>query len=156
MKNDETKHLILGIGNSGRQDDGLGWKFLDKIKETLPNNYDCEYRYQLQIEDAELISTYNSVYFVDAHKEQFDDGYILKECYPKSDQGFTTHQLAPETVLYIANKLYNAELRSYILGISGQYFDLQIGLTKLAYSNLSKAITFFDKHVTTNKEEETS
>ena len=146
MKNGD-KHLVLGIGNSGRQDDGLGWMFLDKIKDSLPHNYDCEYRYQLQIEDAELISKYDTVYFVDAHKDQFDEGYILKECFPKSGQGFTTHQLPPESVLYLTEKLYMAQPKAYILGISGQQFDLHIGLTDMASSNLSKAIIFFDQRI---------
>ncbi len=153
MKNYDNKNIIIGIGNSGRKDDGLGWAFLDEIKSKLPSHFDIEYRYQLQIEDAELISTYKTVYFVDAHKDQFDKGYVLKECHPKSDQGFTTHQLAPETVLYISKKLYNTQPQAYILGISGQHFDLQIGLTEMASSNLSKAITFFDQSVVANLEE---
>jgi len=153
MRNGDSKHIIIGIGNSGRQDDGLGWMFLDYIKDRLPPNYDYEYRYQLQIEDADLISSYSSVYFVDAHKDQFDKGYVLKACLPKSDQGFTTHQLAPETVLYIANKLYNAQPQAYILGISGQHFELQIGLTEIAKSNLLKAVTGFNQRLVADLEE---
>lgn len=147
MKSNNHKHLIIGIGNVGRQDDGLGWIFLDVIKETLSDNFDCEYRYQLQIEDAELISTFDSVYFVDAHKDHFDQGFTLKECFPRSNGGFNTHHLAPETVLFIAKKLYNAEPQSYILGISGEQFKLQIGLTEIAQNNLSKAVTVFCQHL---------
>jgi Ni,Fe-hydrogenase maturation factor len=61
--------IILGIGNNGRQDDGLGWLFLDSLKD-LESKLTLEYRYQLQIEDAELISNYKTVIFVDASKSQ--------------------------------------------------------------------------------------
>jgi Ni,Fe-hydrogenase maturation factor len=66
---DLSRTLLIGIGNSGRADDGLGWAFLDEVEKTLPKNYDLEYRYQLQVEDAELISHYNTVFFIDAHKK---------------------------------------------------------------------------------------
>ena len=57
------KTLLFGIGNSGRSDDGLGWEFLDKIKPNFPIDFDMEYRYQLQIEDAELAKQYQRVMF---------------------------------------------------------------------------------------------
>ena len=52
MKKSDYKTIILGIGNNGRQDDGLGWAFLDFLEEQN-TTIDLEYRYQLQIEDAE-------------------------------------------------------------------------------------------------------
>ncbi len=36
MKNYDNKNIIIGIGNCGREDDGLGWAFLDEIKSKLP------------------------------------------------------------------------------------------------------------------------
>ena len=66
MSNEETKNiLIIGIGNSGRSDDGLGWLMLDTIENKF-SNVDVLYRYQLQIEDAEILSHYPTVIFVDA------------------------------------------------------------------------------------------
>ena len=61
MKNLD-KIIIIGVGNSGRQDDGLGWAFLDEIKRKFPG-IKIEYKYQLQIEDADLISSYDTVFF---------------------------------------------------------------------------------------------
>ena len=49
----DRKTLLIGIGNSGRSDDALGWKFVDEFVE-YGHLFDLEYRYQLQIEDAEL------------------------------------------------------------------------------------------------------
>jgi len=145
MKEYGNKILIIGIGNCGRADDGLGWAFIDKIKNSLPENFDCEYKYQLQVEDAELISHYNVVYFVDAHKEQFDTGFILSEGYPIATHSFSTHELDPRTVLYLAKSIYNKLPKSYILGISGVSFQLKTGLSDKAKENLSNALDFFNE-----------
>ena len=60
-ENVKNKCIIFGIGNSGRQDDGLGWAFLDLLKKNEFEKASFEYKYQLQIEDAELICNYDTV-----------------------------------------------------------------------------------------------
>ena len=40
------KTLIIGIGNNTRQDDGLGWCFLDKLTEEGFNEDNLLYKYQ--------------------------------------------------------------------------------------------------------------
>ena len=147
MKNSEVKILILGIGNSGRSDDGLGWAFLDAIEDEIPANFDLEYRYQLQVEDAELISQYDRIYFVDAHINTFEGGFCLEAGKPKQTDSFTTHQLDPETVLYLADTIYDARPESFILGISGVDFELKLGMSDQAKYNLSSALEFFRKQI---------
>ncbi|MBT8301925.1 MAG: hydrogenase maturation protease [Maribacter sp.] len=144
MKEYDNKILILGIGNCGRADDALGWTFIDEIKENLPANYDYEYKYQLQVEDAELISHYDVVYFVDAHKDQFDKGFTWGDGHPIATHSFTTHELDPGTVLYLSKSIYDKLPKSYILGISGLRFELKIGLSDKAKENLSQALEFFN------------
>lgn len=147
MKESGNNILIIGIGNCGRTDDGLGWAFVDRIKESLPEHMDYAYRYQLQIEDAELISHYRSVYFVDAHTQQWKAGFLIDRCYPKGGHGFSTHALEPATVVYLSEALYKTTPVSYILGISGFRFDLKMGLTKKAEENLEQAVKFFDENI---------
>ncbi len=143
----KSRVMIFGIGNCGRADDGLGWAFLDEIAEQLPKNYDIEYRYQLQVEDAEIATNYDTILFVDAHKDLFKKGYIWEECLPKATESFTTHELDPQSVLYLADTIYNKKPNSYILGISGEDFRLAMGLSNLATSNLNKALEFFAKKI---------
>jgi hydrogenase maturation protease len=142
MKNLDKRIIVLGIGNTGRQDDGLGWLFLDFLK-SQKNSYVLEYRYQLQIEDAELISNYDEVIFVDATKEETKDGFFLKPCQTFDKYSFSTHALAPETILYLTNKLYDHNPRSYIFGIQGYEWELKIGLSKRANENLDNAKNYF-------------
>jgi len=152
----DTKTLILGIGNCGRADDGLGWAFLDELEMNFPNDFDLEYRYQLQVEDAELASHYNTVFFIDAHKAELKDGFIIETCKPIETHHFSTHELPPETVLYLTNQMYNKFPKAYIIGISGNEYKLKMGLSELAENNLQKALLQFYKTQNINKPELTT
>ena len=144
MKNNT---IILGIGNVGRQDDGLGWLFLDFLEDEDFEGIDIEYRYQLQIEDAELICNYQTVIFIDATKEITKKGYYYKYCEPSDQFGFSTHELAPETILFLANQLYNQDPKAFILGIQGHKWNLEVGLSKTAKENLDKAKEYFGTNI---------
>ena len=143
----KSKILLFGIGNCGRADDGLGWAFLDRMKSHLPDNYVCEYRYQLQIEDADLASQYDMIVFIDAHKDNFEDGFQWERCFPKATNSFTTHELDPATVLYLTESIYDKNPKAYILAISGEKYGLSIGLSQAAEQNLSKAMCFFAEKI---------
>ena len=143
-KSDKT--IVLGIGNNGRQDDGLGWMFLEFLEEQN-TDIDIEYRYQLQIEDADLISNYDRVIFVDATKEDTDDGFYLKPCLPSEKYSFSTHALEPETILYLANKLYDHNPDASIFAIQGYDWELKIGLSEKGTINLDKAKKYFEDTV---------
>ena len=131
--------LLIGIGNSGRRDDGLGWAFLDRIAET---NYSGRiiYRYQLQIEDAEMISHYKKVIFVDATETSHQDGFIFSKLKPASTFSYSTHQLDPSVVYYLSQDLFQAECECMLLGIQGNEWELRLGLSALAKQNLDNAI----------------
>lgn len=141
-KKDRKEIVIFGIGNIGRQDDGLGWLFLDFLKKQN-STIDLEYRYQLQIEDAELISNYRNVIFVDATKEETKEGFYLKPCHPSEKYSFSSHALEPETILFLCNKLYNHNSEASIFAIQGFHWKLKIGLSEKGTLNLEKAIKFF-------------
>jgi len=146
-KNVENKCIIFGIGNSGRQDDGLGWAFLDLLKKNEFEKASFEYKYQLHIEDAELISNYNTVFFVDASKNDLIIGYKFDTCTASNKYSFSTHALVPETILYLSEHLYNHKPKAYILAIQGYEWELKNGLTKMAAENLNKAAEFFNQKI---------
>ncbi len=146
-KEDKNKNIILGIGNIGRQDDGLGWEFLDFLKkEDIPNT-DLEYRYQLQIEDAELICHYDTVIFVDAVKDNLKQGFYYKICEPSDKFSFSTHALVPETILFLAKNIYDHSPKAFVLGINGYQWGLNCGLSKKATENFNNAKNYFMKDI---------
>jgi len=142
----KPKIIIIGIGNAGRQDDALGWLFLDKISEYIPGNYDVEYRYQLQVEDAELISHYDKVIFVDAYVN-LNQAYIWQKCEAKKSETFTSHELPPSAIVFLAKQIYNKTPDAYVLGISGVSFELEVGLSDFAEENLAASLSFFNNNL---------
>jgi hypothetical protein len=52
---------------------------------------------------------------------------------------------SPETILYLANDLYNKFPEAYTIAISGHYWDLKTSLSKKAKKNVQLAFTFFIK-----------
>ena len=145
MKNSETdkQMLLIGIGNIGRGDDGLGWEFVERVTNLGYHFMDYEFRYQLQVEDCELISKYDIVVFVDASHEPLDGGFELSRCTPGSHPYFATHAQTPEAILHLANSLYNKFPRTYTLAISGREWGFQNPLSLEAKNHLQSAFEFF-------------
>lgn len=150
MKDPKTETgniLLVGIGNCGRRDDGLGWKFADMASQFQVKEMDCEYRYQLQVEDVLLVCRYNKVVFADASHTATQDGFELKPCAPAHHYFFSSHMQSPETILYLAKELYNKTPEAYTLAIEGHNWGLGTILSPEAEENLSKAITFFKQNL---------
>ena len=147
MSDEEAKDiLIIGIGNSGRSDDGLGWLMLDEIKKKFIH-VDLLYRYQLQIEDAELLSHYPTVIFVDATKENTKNGFFFKPCHPNNGLGLTSHMLEPETILWLENQLYETKPATFVLGIEGKKWGLSLEPSEIGLSNLRMARDFLEENI---------
>ena len=133
--------FLIGIGNSGRRDDGLGWAFLERVSDTFYGR--IEFRYQLQVEDAALIRDARRVIFVDASREALPGGFSWRSCGPSPDFQYTSHVLPPQAVLHLCEDLYGHAPPSDMLLIEGEDWGLDEGLSATARRNLDKATTFF-------------
>lgn len=140
--------MIIGIGNSGRADDGLGWAFLDAIDSMRLDNTDFEYKYQLQIEDADLISQYDEVLFVDASNNQHPDGFAIYPLAPALGFTFSTHALEPAVIVGLCKEMYTALPECRMLEITGEEWGLKIGLSDIGMRNLKRAIHSIPIHST--------
>jgi len=139
----EHEALLVGIGNSGRSDDGLGWAFLDRIQQETVFGGRVEYRYQLQVEDAALISDVEQVVFIDSYRGDLPNGFQLTRCEPLQAFAFTTHVLSPGAVLSLCRDLYGKSPRTDTLMIQGTSWDLRIGMSPEAERHLENALQFF-------------
>ena len=146
IKANSKKLLLIGIGNSGRRDDGLGWELLERIINYGHDFIVPEFRYQLQVEDAALVADYDAVVFVDASRDDFESGFDLRRCVATNSTSFSTHAQSPGAILYLTNTLYRKFPRAYILAISGKEWDLQTSLSRSAEENLKTALYFFQEH----------
>jgi hydrogenase maturation protease len=143
---DNPTSLIYGIGNSGRQDDGLGWAFIDRLEQIRPQSRARLRRtYQLSLEDADLISRYTRVLFVDATKDPAVESFTLSRPEVKLDFSFTSHALSVPTILATTQQCFDHIPDAYLLAIRGYEWELQQGLTSSAEDNLSHSVEFLSK-----------
>jgi len=133
--------LVLGIGNPGRQDDGLGPALIDLLEAVAPAGVSLDANYQLNIEDALACSEHDEVIFADASKTA-EAPFAFDELAPADGIAFTTHELAPAAVLALSVELYGKRPRAWTLAIRGYAWDVGEGLTPQAEVNLSAALAF--------------
>lgn len=135
--------LILGWGNPGRVDDGLGPAFIEAVSRIAPSSVVLDSDYQLTMEDAAEVAHYDRVVFVDADRSG-PAPFSMRPLEPSTDGGsFSTHSVAPGAVLSLCRDLFHATPEAWILGIRGYEFDrFGEGLSEGARANLDQAVEF--------------
>jgi hydrogenase maturation protease len=134
--------LVIGYGNPGRQDDGLGPALAEAVEQLRLPGVTVEADYQLTVEDAAAAAAHRYVVFADASvggREPF----FFRAVHPAAPTSFSTHSLEPEAVLALARDLFQADTRGYALGIRGYRFN-EFGetLSDEARENLAAALRF--------------
>ena len=132
--------LVYGIGNVGRQDDGLGWAYVDWLEASGRAGAATLHRgYQPVLEDAALVSGFARVLFVDATKDPAVELVSLTRPEPVADVPFSSHALTVPTVLAVARLCFDAAPEAWLLALRGHSFDLEVGLTAGARASLAAA-----------------
>jgi len=137
-----AKVLLIGYGNPGRLDDGLGPALADAIAALNLPRVTVESDYQLQPEDAAQIACHDVVIFADADINCADP-FRFERIEPKRQTNFSSHSTSPEALLALAHDAFGATTPGYVLGIRGREFDdFGEGLSAAARSNLEAARRF--------------
>lgn len=140
MTEPSDKRLLIAIGNDARQDDGLGWAYARVLEAQGGYEGAVEYRYQLQIEDADLIASYDTVVFADASKTVLPEGYAFSRLEPALEFAFSTHALSPAAVLALCETVYGRCPEAWLLAIGGEAWELEFGLSEAGGRNLAAAL----------------
>ena len=147
----DKKILFYGYGNPGRQDDALGICFIEQmetwVEENGYKNIFFDSNYQLNIEDADTISGYDIVFFVDASMEQLEGFDISEVEFSNAQVEFTMHAISPGVVLSLCKQIYNKVPQTYLIHIKGFEWELEFdkGLTPKAEENLQDALKFIQE-----------
>ncbi len=146
----QKKLLLYGYGNPGREDDGLGAAFIHHLEEWLAANPDpsvsLDCNYQLNIEDAEKISNFDTVLFVDASQEDIDNFQITKVDPSASRIEFSMHAVSVSFVVDLCQKMFGRAPVAYLLHIKGYDWNFNEKLTSKAQQNLALALKFVGSH----------
>lgn len=149
MPEDVKTVLLIGYGNPGRLDDGLGPALADIVEKKKLAGVDVDANYQLSVEDASAVSKHEVVIFADASvngKEPF----FFEAIEPKPAVSFSSHSVEPAAVLALAQELFGSLAKGYLLGIRGYDFN-EFGewLSEKAKDNLDKAAEFIENKIRT-------
>ena len=142
MTHEPQTVLLMGYGNPGRLDDGLGPALAEALAKSGIPGLTVESDYQLTVEDAAAVAAHDRVVFADASvdaPEPFQFGPLE----PERAMSFSSHSITPGGVLALAQELFGATTRAYVLGIRGYHFD-EFGerLSARARANLDAALEF--------------
>jgi hydrogenase maturation protease len=135
--------LLIGYGNPGRGDDGLGPAFAHRVAARALPSLTVEIDYQLSVEHAWMISQCDLVLFADASLDA-EKPYHLTEMQDCQPQNMGSHSVTPEVTVSLARLLFGRAPRAFVLGIAGRNFgSIHEGLSQTALENLSLAEAFF-------------
>jgi len=137
--------LLIGFGNPGRQDDGLGPALAAAVEHLAIPGVVVDANYQLTVEDAALAVEYGTIIFADAARVG-PAPFTFCEIVPARPVTFSSHSVTPQTVLALGQQLFGHCCNGYLLGIRGYEFD-EFGetLSPVAQHNLQRAITFIER-----------
>lgn len=135
--------LVIGYGNPGRQDDGLGPALAEALEQLSLPDVTVDSDYQLTVEHAEMASRHRLVVFADATTEE-QEVFTWSQVGPAaSGVRFTSHHLAPADVLALARDLFDANPTGYLLAIRGRCFgEFEACLSPDAQVALGDALEF--------------
>lgn len=142
--------LVYGYGNPGREDDGLGNEMAKMIQDWIDEHkLGCmatDSNYQLNIEDAEKVSEWDIVVFVDASKEEDLHEYSFKKVVPSDAKvEFSMHAVSPSYVQHLSEELFKKAPETYVLAIKGYEWDFKEALSDCATLNLEQAYQFLTR-----------
>jgi len=139
---DAIRMLLIGFGNPGRGDDGLGPALAEAVEKLKIPGLTVDADYQLTVEDAAAVAECDVVLFADADA-QGPEPFSFQVLEPKREESFSSHSIRPDAVLALAEDLFNAHSSGYLLGIRGYEFDeFRETLSAKAADNLAAALRF--------------
>ena len=131
---------LIGYGNPGRGDDGLGPALAARMADVPHVLVTSDY--QLTVDHALLIAEADQVIFADALLRS-DAPFEFGPVTPSTSHDVTSHSLSPQAVLALCTTLYGCAPQAFVLGITGQEFgEVKEGLCPQARTNLSLAEAF--------------
>jgi len=138
--------LVLGYGNPGREDDGLGPAAVAAIERIGWRHVTVGSNYQLVVEDVVEIAAADVVWFVDASRDGVEP-CATRSIVPAFDLTFTSHLVSPGALLAMAQQYYGRTPTAYLLAIRGYEFAFVERLTDRATANLREAVALLRRAV---------
>jgi len=131
--------LVIGYGNPGREDDGLGPALARAVERLGLPGVTCSDGYQLSVEDAVDVAAHDAVLFADASLEG-EAPCVLSAVAPAAAIAVHSHTLSPGVLMARAHRPFGPAPPAWQLAIRGYGFALREGLTPGGERNLAAAL----------------
>jgi len=133
------KVIIIGLGNTLREDDSLGARAIEILKELLPDHLSqyvlLKTEHQVDIAQAPLLANYDFVFFIDSCSNNTLPVEIKKIEPEREAALFTSHIGSISMLLYITQKFYACVPECYLVKIKGVNFGYGAKLSPEAAIN---------------------
>ncbi len=138
------RSLIIGYGNVYCHDDGVALYIINRLRkqsgirelqpdedglDELGHSLDSALFHQLVPEIIPILTQYQKVVFVDAHRGTIPDDVRVVE--GKEERGFhaVTHHMSPGMLLAMARQTHHFSPEAYLISVKGEDFDFGLGLS---------------------------
>jgi hydrogenase maturation protease len=135
--------VVIAYGNPLRCDDGLAWAAAEELKRIRfsdpPAILTC---LQLTPELASLVSTAETVVFMDASRAGEPGTVSSEEILARKESSIFTHEFSPAAILALSQQLYGKRpTRAVSLSMSGKCFDHGEQLSDAVRESLPRLVT---------------
>lgn len=117
--------LIIGIGNTLRSDDGLGWAVVEQLSRECIMGYDIHTVYQLSPELAQWMAAVHLVIMIDASYEgEPGEMSIRPLSLPAQTSAVSTHDTTPEELAALTKAVYGQCPPIVLVTMTGADFSM--------------------------------
>jgi hydrogenase maturation protease len=141
---------ILGFGNPGRRDDGLGPIVAGELERLHPGLAVVETAFQPALEQCAGLAASRVVLFIDAARKgpapfsmtRLQPAEARAGPHPSAGASFTTHLFGPRDLLAVCEASFGARPSAWLFGVRGYHFGVGEGLSGRARRNARMSVAF--------------
>jgi hydrogenase maturation protease len=138
--------LVIGIGNSLREDDGVGLELIRRLREHFGPGLNCLEVHELDIVLAETLSRYKELLVIDARVAEDDEPFVVLPLEAKEaaipEGGFISHAFDWRLILALTRDCFGVEVKAKLLGVSASNFGMSESITPRCAENAEHAYRF--------------
>jgi Ni,Fe-hydrogenase maturation factor len=115
------------------------------------SNLTTDSNYQLNLEDAAGIASYDMVIFADASGEDIAT-FLFEPLQPSAAVEFTMHAVSPAFILHLCTQIFEHIPEAYLMHIKGYEWEFMQEMTEQARTNLDQATDYLKQFILRNTE----
>jgi hydrogenase maturation protease len=138
--------IVIGVGNSLREDDGVGFELIRRLREYFGSDLSCLEVYELDIVLAETLARYKELLVIDARITEDEVPFEVLPLEAKEsttpEGGFISHVFDWGLILALSRDCFGAEVEAKLLGVSATNFGMSETLSPRCIRNADEAYKF--------------